>query len=81
MKQYRMSIQSLNEVYLFRKTGHTASEVNRDDMAATDELIDGETFGAYYDRMKERLDLFDENEPEDEDMVDYAHKVCGIKAL
>jgi len=72
-----MSIQSLNEVYLYRKTGYTASDVTLDDMAATDELIDNETFGAYYDRMKPRLDLFDEAKPVD--MVDYAHKVCGIE--
>ena len=60
MKQYRMSIERLEAVYRQRRYGSDPGEITVADMEATDEVRDGETFGAYFDRHCDVIDLYEE---------------------
>jgi hypothetical protein len=55
-----MSMRRLRAVYRARQTGWYPDIVTVEDMEATKELYWGETFGSYYERHRDILDIFEE---------------------
>lgn len=64
MELQRMSIELLESVYQLKRYGFTNGNATKDDCEKLPDIIDGETFGDYYDRMKPNLNLFEENTKE-----------------
>lgn len=59
-KEMRMTLEQLQNVYRYRANKSLYLGVTIEQMEATKEPYENETFGEYYDRHKGILDLYEE---------------------
>ena len=60
MKQYRISFEKLRAVYCLKRWGLKSNIITIDDCINTDDIETDDTFAKWYDRQKEKLDIYEE---------------------
>ena len=58
---YRISFEKLEEIYAYETGGKTPDTATIADFEAVDGVNAGETFGAWFDRIKPELDVYEES--------------------